>query len=147
METQNVFNGPALMLGSAAMLVCLLIQGAAVVTVMTVLKPRIQALARQKRAVMSHLLFSAGILALLGSHLLQIFIWAKFLDAESLTSDVHRAIVFAGSTYTTVGFTADTLPQQWQLLAVIMAVTGLFAFAWSTSALYALLQRLYHTSD
>ena len=70
METQNVFNGPALMLGSAAMLVCLLIQGAAVVTVMTVLKPRIQALARQKRAVMSHLLFSAGILALLISGLL-----------------------------------------------------------------------------
>ena len=42
-----------------------------------------------------------------------------------------------------MGFTNDTLPERWQLLEVIMAVSGLFAFAWSTSIFYGLSQQIY----
>ncbi len=62
-------------------------------------------------------------------------------------NNIHTAVLLAGSTYTTVGFASVTLPLHWQLLEVTMAVTGLFAFAWSTSIMYALSQQLYRAED
>ena len=143
----TIFNWQALVIGSAALLLCLLMQGSTVVLVMTKFKPRIRVLAKGRRSFMAHVLFLGSILILLMSHLAQIYIWALFLYAPDIMSNIHRAVLFAGSTYTTVGFSNDNLPLQWQLLAVIMATTGLFAFAWSTSIMYALSQQLYPSED
>jgi hypothetical protein len=55
----------------------------------------------------------------------------------------HQAMVYAGSTYTTVGFISDPLPTQWQLLSVIMAVSGLLSFGWSTAVMFILSQALF----
>jgi hypothetical protein len=52
-------------------------------------------------------------------------------------------MVYAGSTYTTVGFVSDPLPTQWQLLSVIMAVSGLFTFGWSTAVVFIISQALF----
>ena len=53
------------------------------------------------------------------------------------------AVIFAGSTYTTVGFTDDPLGAGWQLLAVTMAISGLFSFGLSTSVMFMLAQAVY----
>lgn len=140
---QDIFNWPALVIGCCAMLSCLVVQGASVVLVMTQFKGRVRTMAQQRRTLPAHGLFFAGILVLLMSHLLQMYIWALYLYVPGIMVNIHRAILLAGSTYTTVGFANDTLPLDWQLLAVIMATTGLFAFAWSTSIMYALSQQLY----
>lgn len=109
------------------------------------LKPRPRA--PQTRGGLAHLLFFASIVILLMSHLAQILIWPMFLYWPGIMPNPNHAVLLAGSTYTTVGFVTDTLPEQWQLLEVIMAVTGLFAFAWSTSIFYALSQQLYREED
>jgi hypothetical protein len=57
--------------------------------------------------------------------------------------NAHQAMVFAGSTYTTVGFANDQLPYSWQLVTIIMATSGLFSFGWSTSVMFLLAQTLY----
>ena len=122
-------------------------QGSTVALVMGKLKPKLRALAAQNRSGMAHLLFFSSILILLMSHIVQILIWAAFLYWPGIMVNPHNAMLLAGSTYTTVGFANDTLPEQWQLLEVIMAVTGLFAFAWSTSIMYALSQQIYREED
>ena len=37
----------------------------------------------------------------------------------------------------------DPLPTQWQLLSIIMAVSGLFAFGWSTAVVFIISQALF----
>jgi hypothetical protein len=139
----DVLNAPALLVGCAALLLCIAMQGSTVALVMGKLKPKLRGLALQNRSGMAHLLFFSCILVLLMSHLVQIMIWSALLYWPGIMTNPHHAVLLAGSTYTTVGFANDTLPERWQLLEVIMAVTGLFAFAWSTSNLYALSQQIY----
>lgn len=143
----DIFNGPAMAIGCSALLLCLSVQGSTVVLVMTQFKNRIRALAIGKQNVTAHLLFFSAIFILLMSHFAQIYIWGLFLFLPGIMSNTHQAILLAGSTYTTVGFITDNLPLQWQLLSVTMAITGLFAFAWSTSIMYALSQQLYRVED
>ena len=141
----DIFNWQAIVIGTVALLLCLATEGASVVVVMTRLKPLVRAFTLAGRTVSAHVAFFSSVLILLGSHLLQICIWAAFLYYAGTVDNPHTAALLAGSTYTTVGFANDTLTQQWQLRAVIMAVTGLFAFAWSTSILYALSQQVYRS--
>lgn len=136
-----------MLIGCAALLICLAVQGSTVALVMGRLKPRLRALALQNRNGPAHLMFFASIIILLMSHLAQILIWSMVLYWPGILPNPHHAVLLAGSTYTTVGFANDTLPEKWQLLEVIMAVTGLFAFAWSTSIFYALSQQLYREED
>ena len=139
----DVLNAPALLVGCAALLLCIAVQGSTVALVMGKLKPKLRAVAVQNRSGVAHLLFFSCIVILLMSHLTQIMIWAAFLYLPGIMTNPHHAVLLAGSTYTTVGFTNDTLPERWQLLEVIMAVSGLFAFAWSTSIFYGLSQQIY----
>ena len=139
----DILNAPALLVGCAALLLCIVVQGSTVALVMGKLKPKLRALVVQKRSGMAHLLFFSCILTLLMSHLTQIMIWSWFLYWPGIMTNSHHAVLLSGSTYTTVGFVNDTLPERWQLLEVIMAVSGLFAFAWSTSIFYGLSQQIY----
>lgn len=145
--SHDIINGPSVILGCAALLLCLSVQGSTITLVMTLFKGKLRGLVAQQRSVVAHGVFFAAILVLLMSHLLQIYIWSLFIYFPGIVSSIHTAVLLAGSTYTTVGFYSDTLPLQWQLLEVTMAVTGLFAFAWSTSIMYALSQQLYRAED
>ncbi|MFO1132446.1 MAG: hypothetical protein U1E16_10625 [Hyphomicrobiales bacterium] len=147
MDPKDIINAPALIIGCTAMLICLAVQGSTIVWVMTVFKGRVRSLVSQQRTGLAHLFFFAAILALLVSHIFQIYIWSLFLYYPGIMDSMPSAGLLAGSTYTTVGFADDTLPMRWQLLEVIMAVTGLFAFAWSTSIMYGLSQQLYRSED
>jgi hypothetical protein len=138
-----VFNWPALALGGTTMLLCLVVQAGFVVTVMTASKAWIRTLVAEKKKVRAQAVFFLGILMLLLSHLAQIYIWGLSINMTGIVADKHSAIILAGSTYTTIGFVADPLPQQWQLLLVIMATSGFFGFGWSTSIMFNLSRFLY----
>jgi hypothetical protein len=142
-----VFNWQVLLLGGLVMLACLAVQAAFVVTVMTVAKARIRALMAAREKMKAQAVFFIGILVLLMSHLAQIYIWGMTLYLAGLLANVHSAIIFAGSTYTTIGFAANLLPLQWQMLLVIMAVSGVFSFGWSTSIMFSLSRFLYSVED
>ncbi len=145
--TPDILNWSAFILGCAALLLCLSVQGSTVTLVMTIFKNKIREAVSGKRNIAAHVFFFAAILVLLTSHLLQIYIWSLFLYFPAIVDNIHQAVLLAGSTYTTVGFDSVTLPLRWQLLEVMMAVTGLFAFAWSTSIMYAISQQLYRAED
>lgn len=141
------FNWHALLLGIAALVVCLTIQATSVVIAMESTKSKIYKLASQKRKISAHSYFYLAMLILLVGHLLQIGAWGYALYVFGVVANPHIAFTLAGSTYTTVGFTNDTLPWNWQLIAIVMAISGLFSFAWSTSIMFNLTRGLYPIED
>lgn len=146
METpHDVLNWQAFAIGCVALIACIVTQGTTVMTVMTLFKPRIRAASAAHKRHTAHLFFFSAIICLLLSHIAQIYIWSLALWLPGIMTNLHLAILLAGSTYTTVGFANDTLALHWQLLAVIMAISGLFTFGWSTSIMYALSQQVYPT--
>ena len=140
---KDVFNFQALVLGSITMLSCLFCQAVTVALTTAKIKPQIKKLVAAERLWIAQAVFFASALILLCSHLFQIWLWGISLYWADVVKDSHTAMVFAGSTYTTVGFVNDPLPIGWQLLTIIMATTGLFSFGWSTSVMFLLSQTLY----
>lgn len=66
------------------------------------------------------------------AQLAAIVMWGVALQTLGIVGDPVRAIVFAGSCYTTVGIVSDILPRGWQLLPIFIAMSGLFSFSLST---------------
>lgn len=142
-DMDYVFNFKALFVGCAAMLICLLLQATAAHAVSLQIKPKIELLQNHRKHYRAQFFFLASALILLASHLCQIYVWGASLWLSGAEENRHIALVFAGSTYTTVGFANDPLPVGWQLTTIIMATSGLFSFGWSTSIMLLLAQTLY----
>jgi hypothetical protein len=92
-------------------------------------------------------LFVTSIYAMSLVQLSAILIWTVALYANALIDDIHLALLFAGSTYTTLGIYSDTLPVGWKSVAFYIAFSGLFSFAMATSSMMSMLstiaKRLY----
>ena len=141
--TNYVFNFDALILGTITILLCLIVQALFVMLVTAKFKNGVRQLVNGDRWMLAQAVFFAGILLLLFSHLVQIYIWGLSLTIFDIIPSQHQAMVFAGSSYTTVGFVTDPLPVHWQLMTVIMAASGFFSFGWSTAVMFLLSQALF----
>lgn len=139
----DVFNLKAISIGCLAMMLCLFLQAILVHIATRTVGPMIGHLTNRKSLLSAQLVFLVGAVSLLFIHILQIYVWGYLLYYTGVINEPNTAVIFAGSTYTTVGFVDDPLPQKWQLLTVIMAASGLFAFGWSTSLMFILAQKLY----
>ena len=64
-----------------------------------------------------------------------IIFWGGALNALSLIKDPLEAIMFAGSCYTTMGIVTEVMPTGWKFIAIIIALSGLFAIALATSSM------------
>lgn len=62
-----------------------------------------------------------------------IVIWAILLQLFDVVGPLPRALLFAGSCYTTIGIVSDIASEGWKLLAVFIAISGIFSFALSTA--------------
>jgi hypothetical protein len=81
--------------------------------------------------VFVHFYISFAFIALI--HFSEILIWALIIHQLELLNNVNDAILFAGSCYTTLGLVSDILPDGSKSLAFIIAFSGLFSLAWTTS--------------
>jgi hypothetical protein len=82
--------------------------------------------------------FYLSILCLFLTHILEIILWGISLWAFNLLPTLGISILFGGSTYTAMGFMEDILPEGWKMLAVIIAFSGMFAFAWTASVMISM---------
>ena len=64
-----------------------------------------------------------------------IIFWGIALYMLSLIKDPLEAIMFAGSCYTTMGIVTEVMPTGWKFIAIIIALSGLFAVALATSSM------------
>ena len=62
-----------------------------------------------------------------------ITLWTVLLRTFDVVADPIRALLFAGSCYTTVGIVSDIASERWRLLPIFIAISGIFSFALSTT--------------
>ena len=77
--------------------------------------------------------FYISMVLLAAVHLGEIFLWGLSIFFLGLQESLRGSLLIAGSTYTTVGFEADTMPAGWTFYPIYIAVSGLFSFAWTTA--------------
>ena len=84
------------------------------------------------------LIFYISIMCLFLIHILEIILWGVALWLFKLLPDLGVSILFSGSTYTAMGFMENVLPSGWKMLAIIIAFSGMFAFAWTASVMISM---------
>lgn len=93
------------------------------------------------------LLFVASVLLMSLVHMVSILIWTIALYLSGLIDNLRLAMLFAGSSYTTLGIFSDVLPTGWKSVAFYIAFSGLFSFAIATSSMISMItiitKRLY----
>ena len=84
--------------------------------------------------------FVLTILGIVVLHLIEVLLWSVFFTWKGAQPNASSAFYNALVNYTTLG--AGYLPIRWRLLEGMLGMAGLLCFAFSTSALLALAQRL-----
>ena len=81
--------------------------------------------------------FFMGVSALALIHLSEIGALSYFGYQLGLAADMDQAIVVVGGIYTTIGAerAVAALPGGYRLLAVVLSMSSLFCFAWSTAVM------------
>ena len=82
--------------------------------------------------------FSFLIAMLAATHFFEVLLWAGALTALGAVTVFRDSFYYTAVTYTTLGYAENTLPHQWRILAPMMAMSGVFAFGWTTSVLFAI---------
>jgi hypothetical protein len=80
--------------------------------------------------------FAGTILLMLLLHLTEICLWGAVLRGGGLIHNLHESIYFSANTYTTLGMGPMALPHIWHELSPMIAISGLFTFAWTTSEMF-----------
>jgi len=83
-------------------------------------------------------IFAGSILFMLALHVFEAFVWGVVLNKFGLIASLRDSIYFSANTYTTIGYGLMILPQSWRELAPIMAISGLFTFAWTTGEMFGI---------
>jgi hypothetical protein len=86
--------------------------------------------------------FSVLILLMLATHILEILLWAATLVLAGATANIQDASYYVAVTYTTLGYGENTLTANWRMVAPMIAISGLFAFGWTTSTLFNIVQEI-----
>jgi type IV secretory pathway VirB3-like protein len=81
-------------------------------------------------------IFAAAILLMLLLHITEACIWGVVLNKIGLISNLRDSIYFSANTYTMIGYGQMILPYEWRELSPIMAISGLFTFAWTTGEMF-----------
>jgi hypothetical protein len=80
--------------------------------------------------------FGRSVLLMLVLHIVDMTIWATVLTRLGLVSDMRSSLYFTANSYTTLGFGGMPLGAGWRELGPMMAISGLFTFAWTTGVMF-----------
>lgn len=143
----EVMPAADLLLGGAMLIVIMLMHAAGVRTTSNLVLQRSRVLMARPTPWRADLLMSGTVFILLSLHLAEMCTWAAALVYAGLVPDWRTAGLFAGNTYTTIGYGALILPDGWKMLAPIIAISGLFTFGWTGSVLVDLIGRCQKIKD
>ena len=81
------------------------------------------------------LLFGSSVFLMLALHVVEIAIWGLVIIHTGFVKHASDAMYFCANTYTTLGVGSVDIDKNWRYITPIIAISGLFTFAWTTSAL------------
>lgn len=126
-----------IILGSTVLVIVTLIHGIGLDGISTSYKRKAEALRKRGwHPRFAMLIFAGAILLMLFLHLTEIYIWGLVLRKTGLIPNMRDSIYFSANTYTTLGMGPMSLPHSWRELSPIIAICGLFTFAWTTSEMF-----------
>ena len=128
----------AYLLGASMLIVVMIFHGVMLLQISKRYEVKSYLLLAEKKFASVSLCFYVSIFLLFISHIVEIVIWGLALYLFKLLLNLGDSILFAGSTYTAMGFMEDVLPSGWKMLAVIIAFSGMFAFAWTASVMISM---------
>ena len=85
-------------------------------------------------------LFGWAIFMMLTLHVIEIILWGLALLRLGLVVKPADAFYFCANAYTTMGYGVVDLGLQWRNITPVIAISGLFTFAWTTSSLVTMVQ-------
>ena len=126
----------ALGIGAFVLVILVLLHGAGLHAIL-VFRTRRDRFLRvgRPRLVAALLLFGCSVFLMLALHIAEFMIWGYALLSMGLIAHTYDALYFCANAYTTLGYGNVDLGQHWRNIAPIMGISGLFTFAWTTSAL------------
>ena len=133
--------------GGTLLLVIVLVHATGVRAVTDHVARRSRLIMQRPRIWRVDLLMATSVLGLLLLHLTETVVWAAALVYGGLVPSWRAAGFFAGNTYTTVGYGTFVLPAGWEMVAPIIAISGLFTFGWSGSVLVDIVARCQRIKD
>ena len=80
--------------------------------------------------------FGRAVLLMLVLHIVGMSIWATMLTRLGLIPDARTSLYFTANSYTTLGYGGMPLGFGWRELGPMMAICGLFTFAWTTGVMF-----------
>jgi len=80
--------------------------------------------------------FGRAVLLMLVLHIVDMSIWATILNRLGLIPNVRDSLYFTANSYTTLGYGGMPLGFGWRELGPMMAISGLFTFAWTTGVMF-----------
>ena len=129
---------PSYLIGAAILLVVMVFHGALLLQISKRYEVKTFLYLSEKKYSDVALCFYISIFCLFLTHIAEIVLWGLSIYALSLLPTLGQSILFSGSTYTAMGFMEDILPDGWKMLAVIIAFSGMFAFAWTASVMISM---------
>jgi hypothetical protein len=131
-----------LLLGGVMLVIIVLLHGAGLSRIVARYERKADILRqRQWHPHMAPLIFAGAILLMLALHVTEACIWGVVLSKTGLIPNLRDSIYFSANTYTTIGYGKFLLPEDWRELGPIMAISGLFTFAWTTGVMFDVVHR------
>jgi hypothetical protein len=128
----------AYLFGITMLLIVMLVHGLALLQIAKRYEVKSFLYLTEKKYSSVAFVFYVSILCLFLTHIFEIILWGISLRVFNLLPTLGESILFSGSTYTAMGFMDDPLPSGWKMLAVIIAFSGMFAFAWTASVMISM---------
>ena len=129
---------PGYLLGGAMLLLVMVFHGVMLLQIAKRYEVKTFLYLAEKEYSAVALSFYFSVFLLFLTHIAEILIWGIVLYAFKLLPALGQCILFSGSSYTAMGFMEDILPNGWKMLAVIIAFSGMFSFAWTASVMISM---------
>ena len=83
-----------------------------------------------------------AILALIGVHGIEIWLYAFLFLALGAIDGLREAVYFSTITYGAIGYSDEAMAQEWRLVSAIEGINGIIMIGWSTAFLIRAVTRL-----
>jgi hypothetical protein len=128
-----------IVLGTIPLLVTLFIHGIGMNVVLHQFEHR--GIAIYRSGSRGQIFFGAMVILMLLTHIIEMLVWAGTLTSLEAILGFRDAFYYVAGTYTTLGYSEGMLPHAWRLMGPMIAISGLFAFGWTTGVLVSLVSQ------
>jgi hypothetical protein len=123
-------------IGSLMLVVLALFHGAGLHMISVQQRRRVRRLLSGRPSVAAGaLLFGWSVFLMLALHIVEVAIWGFVIVHTGIVKHAYDAIYYCANAYTTLGMGSLDIDTPWRNISPIIAISGLFTFAWTTSAL------------